>query len=381
MTAAIAPTSVFSTATRAAREHAAVNLAQGAPDFDPPEALVSAAVDALASGRSQYSLSEGLPELREAIAAHVREQHGVVYSPDDEVTVTVGATEAIWSTVAALVAPGDEVVLVEPFYELYRAAVLAAGGRCRYVRTTFPRFCLDLDQLATAFSPRTRLVVVNTPGNPSGRLLTAVEAAALGALAERHDAAVLSDETYEHIVFAGRHVPVATDPACRPRTITVSSISKTFSATGWRVGWALAAPGLTAALRATHQHVTFAAATPLQAAVAATLDAAAPSGYLVALRRAYAQRREVLAAALDRLGFETPRPDGGFFLTVGVQGDERAFCRRLLHEAGVAALPGSAFHAPGAPTPGFVRFAFCKRVETLKEAGARIVAALGQGAR
>jgi len=372
-------TSIFSTISQEAARHGAINLAQGFPDFDPPEPLVQAAVEALRSGAHQYAPSIGSADLREAVAAQHAAQygrHGLGYDPETEVTITVGATEAIWSASQALLEPGDEVVLVEPCYDLYPFAVAAAGAVPRYVPTTFPGFRLDLDRLAAAFSARTRLVVLNTPTNPTGRRLDPDELRALGELLHRHDAYAISDETYEHVLFDGlEHLPVAADAGCRDRTITVSSVSKSFSATGWRVGWALAPAGLTDAVRRVHQFVTFTAPTPLQRAVATMLHTAARTGYYEQLRAEYAERRDTLLEYLRKTDLELAAPQGTYFVLTRCAGDEVEYCQDLVTRVGVAAIPASAFYADPATGRGLVRFAFCKRLETLRAAGERLLAA------
>lgn len=367
-------TSIFSTITRLAVRHEAINLAQGFPDFDPPAELIEAAEEALHSGFHQYAPSTGLPELRAAIAAHQAAEYGLEVDPETEVTVTAGATEAIWSAATALLDADDELVVIEPFYENYPLLAAPVGARTRFVTTTFPGFELDLDRLEAAFTPRTRLVVVNTPTNPSGRVLGSDEIAAVGELAERYDATILSDEAYEHVTFgAARHVPLALDPRCRERTITVSTASKTFSATGWRVGWAIAPPPLTDALRKVHQFVTFAAATPLQRAVARMLEVAAGGDYYERLRREYAERLDVLLGVLEQTTLEVARPEGAYSFLARCPGDDVEWCGELVTRARVAAIPGSTFFA-GAAGHGLVRFAFCKRVETLRAAGERLLA-------
>jgi N-succinyldiaminopimelate aminotransferase len=269
-------TSIFSTVTEWAMEAGAINLAQGFPDFEPPEALVRAAEDALRQGLHQYAPSVGDPVLRQAVAEHQKAEYGLDWDPATDVTITTGASEAVTASLLALLEPGDEVVLVEPCYDLYPYAVVAAGGVPVYVPTAFPDFRLDLDRLAAAVTDRTRVIIVNTPTNPTGQQLTAEEIRVLGELAARHDAYLISDEVYEHLVYdGGTHLPVASDPVARERTITVSSVSKTFSATGWRIGWAVAPPALSAAVRSAHQFVTFNAPTPLQRATAVMLGVAA----------------------------------------------------------------------------------------------------------
>jgi len=367
-------TSIFSTLTELAVRHRAVNLAQGFPDFEPPEQLLDAAAEALRSGWSQYAPSIGYPELRQAIAAHQRTHYGLEVDPDTEVTVTVGATEAIWSAVEALTEPGDEVLLFEPYYDMYPAAVTAAGCVPRVVPSTgFPDLRIDLDRLAAAFGPRTRLAILNTPTNPTGRLVGAEELRVLGELCERHGVTVLADEAYEHVVLGGRaHRPVAAEPSLAGRTVTVSSASKTFSATGWRIGWAVAPPALTGALRRVHQFVTFAASSPLQRAVGTMLATAGPDFY-TGLVAEYEERRDLLRGYLERTELEVGPSEGAYFLMARCPGDEVAYCADLVTGAGVVAIPASAFYADRARGRGLIRFAFCKRLETLRDAGERLV--------
>jgi N-succinyldiaminopimelate aminotransferase len=369
-------TSIFSTITELASQQQAINLAQGFPDFEPPQPLLDAATQALAAGGyAQYPPSVGYLDLRRAVAAHQADHYGQRWDPETEVTITVGATEAIWSTVHALLEPGDEVVLFEPYYDMYPPAVVAAGGVPRVVPTTgFPDFRIDLDRLAATFGARTRLVILNTPWNPVGRQLDAAELRAIGELCQRHGSYLISDETYEHILFDGRaHLPAASEPALADRTITVSSISKTFSATGWRVGWATAPAELTAALRQVHQFVTFVAPAPLQHAVAVLLGEAGPAFYQE-LTAEYTQRRDLLLAYLTKLDLDVATPAGTYFVMTRCAGDELAYCRDLVQAAGVAAIPASAFFAEPDTGRGLVRFAFCKRLETLRQAGDRLLA-------
>jgi aspartate/methionine/tyrosine aminotransferase len=368
-------TSIFSTITELASQRQAINLAQGFPDFEPPQPLLDAAATALAGGFSQYAPSIGYLDLRRAVAAHQADHYGQSWDPDTEVTITVGATEAIWSTVHAVLEPGDEVVLFEPYYDMYPPAVVAAGGVPRVVPTTgFPDFRIDIDRLAASFGPRTRLVILNTPWNPVARQLDAAELRAIGELCQRYGSYLISDETYEHILFDGRaHLPAVSEPTLADRTVTVSSVSKTFSATGWRVGWATAPAELTAALRRVHQFVTFTAPSPLQHAVAVLLGEAGPAFY-GQLTAEYTQRRDVLLAYLGKLDLEVATPAGAYFVMTRCAGDEVAYCRDLIENAGVAAIPASAFFAEPATGRGLVRFAFCKRLETLRQAGERLIA-------
>jgi len=368
-------TSIFSTVTEQANAVGAINLSQGFPDFDPPEALVTAASEAMHAGLHQYAPSIGDPVLRQAVAGHQKSAYGLDVDPVTDVTITAGASEAITATLLALLEPGDEVVLVEPCYDLYPYAVVAAGGVPVYVPTSFPDFALDLDRLAAAVTDRTRVIIVNTPTNPTGQLLSAEEIRTLGELAHRHDAYLISDEVYEHLTYDGTpHVPVAADEACRDRTVTVSSVSKTFSATGWRIGWAVAPPALSAAVRSVHQFVTFTAPTPLQRAAGVMLDSAATSDYYATLVADYTERRDILLAALEGLDLEIGRPAGTYFVMTRYDGDDVGYVSDLIATRQVAAIPGSAFYYDGRTGPGrgLVRFAFCKRAETLRAAGDRL---------
>jgi aspartate/methionine/tyrosine aminotransferase len=366
-------TSIFSTITEQAVAAGAINLAQGFPDFEPPERLVEAAAEAVRGGLHQYAPSIGDPVLRQAVAEHQQARYGLSVDPDTEVTVTAGASEAITAALLALLEPGDEVVLIEPYYDLYPYAVVAAGGVPRHLTTSFPDFRLDLDRLAALVTDRTKVIVVNTPTNPTGRLLGPAEIRALGELAERHDAYLLSDEVYEHIVFDGaEHRPVAADPACRDRTITVSSVSKTFSATGWRVGWAVAPPALSAAVRSMHQFITFTAPTPLQRAAGVMIESAATSGYYDQLTADYTERRDVLLKGLRGTELEVSTPQGTYFVMTRCDGDDVAYVRELIAGRRVAAIPASAFFSEPERGRGLVRFAFCKRLETLRAAGERL---------
>lgn len=353
-------TSIFSTMTQLATQHGAINLGQGFPDFDPPAELVTAGLEAMRAGFHQYAPSVGLPELRHAVAEDARQRHGLVYDPDTEVTVTVGATEGMWTVITALLEPGDEAIVVEPSYDSYAPAIVAAGGVPRFLPVTpFPDLRLDLDRLERTFGPRTRLVMLNTPCNPTGRLLGHEELRVLGELAERHDAFLLADETYEHVTFGdARHLPVACDPLCRGRTLTASSVSKTFSATGWRVGWISAPRELTDAVRKVHQFVTFAAPTPLQRGAAGMFAAAAAGDYYERLRTDYQERRDVLLSYLERTELSVARPDGAYFVMTRCDGDDVEYCRDLTARVGVAAIPASAFFDDRERGRGLVRFAF-----------------------
>jgi N-succinyldiaminopimelate aminotransferase len=379
-------TTIFAEFSRLAAEHGAVNLGQGFPDFDGPEVVKAAARAAIDGGVNQYAVSSGALSLRRAIAAHAARFYGQRVDPDSEVVVTSGATEAIFDTVMAFVDPGDEVVLLEPTYDSYLASVLMAGGVPRFVELHVPdprhaTWWLDEDELAAAFSPRTRLVFVNTPHNPTGKVFTADELALIGRLAARVGALVVADEVYEHLVFApARHVRAATLPGLEGRTITLSSGGKSFSFTGWKVGWAIAPAPLAGAIQKAHQWVTFATASPLQAAVALAL--ALPDAYFAGVTADYGRRRDKLAHALARAGLTPFVCEGTYFLMARTDAwrrageDDLAFCRRLTVEHKVAAIPPSVFYGPAhAPAAhGLARFAFCKSDLVLDEAARRLEA-------
>jgi N-succinyldiaminopimelate aminotransferase len=366
-------TSVFAEMTALAHRHAAVNLGQGYPDFDGPDFVKQAAIEALAAGHNQYAPMPGLPALQQAIAAHQKRFYGIELDPASEVTVHAGATEALAATLAALLDPGDEAIVLEPFYDAYLPGIALAGARARIVPLAPPDFRLDPAALEAAVSPRTRLVLLNSPNNPAGHVFGPQELGAVAALCVRHGLLAVTDEVYEHIVFDGRHVPLAALPGMRERTVTISSSGKAFSLTGWKVGWSVAAPALTAAVRSVHQFLTFAVATPFQHAVAAAL--AAPDAYYQELRQGYLSRRDRLCAGLAEAGFSVRPPEGTYFALADIRPlgfeDDVAFCRMLPERAGVAAIPVSAF-VEAARVRHLVRFAFCKNDATLDEGLSRL---------
>jgi N-succinyldiaminopimelate aminotransferase len=310
----------------------------------------------------------GLPLLQQAVADHQRRFHGLEHDPAAEVTVHAGATEALCATLAAFLDPGDEAIVFEPFYDAYLPGIALAGAVPRIVRLAPPDFRLDLASLEAAASPRTRLVVLNSPNNPAGRVFTRDDLAAIAAFAVERDLVVVTDEVYEHIVFEGEHVPIASFPGMRERTVTISSAGKTFSLTGWKIGWTCAAPALAAAVRAVHQFVTFAVATPFQHAAAAAL--AAPNEYYAGLRAGYLARRDRLCQGLAEVGFAVRPPEATYFALADIRplgyDDDETFCRTLVERVGVAAIPTSAFTA-GRAVRHLVRFAFCKDDATLEE--------------
>ncbi|MFJ3498082.1 pyridoxal phosphate-dependent aminotransferase [Streptomyces sp. NPDC086091] len=379
-------TTIFAEMSALAARTGAINLGQGFPDTDGPEEVREAAVRALRDGRgNQYPPGPGVPELRTAIAEHQRRRYGLAVDPDTEVLVTAGATEAIAAALLALVEPGDEVVALEPYYDSYAACVALAGGT-RVPVTLRPdpaeaRFRLDLDELRDAVTDRTRLLLINTPHNPTGTVLTRAELTAIAELAVERDLLVVTDEVYEHLVFDGaEHVPLATLPGMRERTVTIGSAGKTFSFTGWKVGWVTAAPALVSAVRSAKQFLTYVSAGPFQYAVAEAL--ALPDSYFDGFRADLLAKRDLLAAGLADAGFGVFRPAGTYFVTTDIrplgESDGFAFCRALPERAGVVAIPNAVFYdhrEAGAP---FVRFAFCKRTEVLQEAVKRLRGAFAE---
>jgi N-succinyldiaminopimelate aminotransferase len=362
-------TSIFAEVTELAVRHGAVNLGQGFPDFDGPEFVKDAAATALREGRNQYSPMPGTPDLRRAVADHQRRFYGLDYDPGTEVTVHSGATEAIHSTLLALLEPGDEVVLFEPYYDSYPACIALAGAEARVVTLRAPDFGYDPAELEAAISPRTRAILLNTPNNPCGKVFTRAELEHLAELAQSHDLLVVTDEVYEHMTYGTEHLPLASLPGMRERTVTISSTGKTFSLTGWKIGYTCSSPELAAAVRSVHQFVTFCVATPFQAAMAVALRA--PDAYFENLARDYRSRRDRLCQGLAEAGFGVLVPAGTYFVQADIRPlgfqDDVEFCRMLPERAGVAAIPTSAFYANKAEGRHLVRFAFCKTDATLDE--------------
>ena len=369
-------TTIFAEMTRLAAEHGAINLAQGFPDFDGPEFAKEAAVAAIRAGHGQYARISGIPELHRALSEKYRRDYGLSYAPDAEITVTSGATEAIFAAIIALCDAGEEVVLFEPYYDSYKASVSMAGGRARVVTLHPPDWRFDPAELRAAFTPRTRVLLLNSPHNPTGKVFSREELETIAGLCRGRDVVCVTDEVYEHLVYEGSHVPLASLPGMRERTVTISSFGKTFSLTGWKIGWAAAPPELTAAVRAAHQFITFATATPLQHAASAALSAG-PEYYREFLA-SYRAKRDFLAAGLSRLGFEVRPPQGTYFICAGFGrfgfDDDVAFSRHLIEKAGVAVIPPSSFYDTPGGGKSYVRFAFCKKDETLRAALARLEA-------
>jgi aspartate/methionine/tyrosine aminotransferase len=375
-------TSIFTEITGLALKHRAVNLGQGFPDFPAPDFMKEAAVRHIREDANQYVGSAGLARLRAGLAADWLRRHGQSVDPESEVTVAAGATELLFDALMGLIDPGDEVIVFEPHYDAYVPDVQMAGGIARVVPLRLPRWEWDPAELRAAFTSRTRAVILNSPHNPTGKVFSLSELGALARLCIEHDVVVISDEVYSEIVFEdARHVPIATLPGMRERTITIDSMGKTFSVTGWKVGWAIAPEPLTRAIRATHQFVTFTNSAPFQEALADALVHSAARDYYGELRREYARRRRLLGTILDDVGLAPLPIQGSYFLLSNVSGfgfaDDLSFCRHLCTEIGVAAIPISPFYSSPAssstaPPPLLARFCFAKKDDTLQAAADRL---------
>ena len=368
-------TTIFAEMSARAVATGSINLGQGFPDRDGPARIARAAADAILQGRgNQYPPGPGVPELRQAIAAHAKRFYGLSYDPDTEVLVTAGATEAVAATMLALVEPGDEVIAFEPYYDSYAANIAMAGGVRVPVTLRPPGFRPDLDELAGKITDQTRLILLNSPHNPTGSVFTRAELAAIARLAVERDLLVVTDEVYEHLAYQGEHVPIASFPGMRERTVSISSAGKTFSFTGWKIGWVQAAPELVTAVKTAKQFLTFVNGGPFQYAIAEAL--ALPDEYFTALRDELRVQRDLLTAGLSEIGFEVYPPEGTYFVIADIkplgERDGIEFCRTLPRRVGVVAIPAAVLydHAEAARTQ--VRFAFCKRPEILTEALARL---------
>lgn len=368
-------TSIFGEMTALALEHRAVNLSQGYPDFDGPGWVREAAVEAIRAGKNQYARSMGLPEMARVVSTKVERQYGLKRDPGTEVSVFSGCTEAIFCAFAGLLEPGDEVVLFEPFYDSYPVCATLAGATPRFCTLRWPEFRFDPAELARCFSERTRFVMVNTPHNPTGRVFDRDELECIAELCRRWGCYAVTDEVYEHLTFGVDHVPLATLPGMADRTLTLSSTGKTFSLTGWKIGYAHGPEPLVAAAQAAHQFVTYATATPLQAAMAQALGA--PDTFYTDLKAEYLERRDFLVTALRGAGLDVAVPEGTYFVMGDIApfgfDDDEAFAKSLTTAAGVACIPPSSFYAKE-PQEGrrLARFAFCKKMETLREAARRL---------
>jgi aminotransferase len=367
--------SVIREMSRLATAAGAVNLGQGFPDFACPPELKEAAVEALRADLNQYAITWGAKPLRDAIAAKTgRTYPGWEVDPETEITVTCGATEGMIAAFLAILDPGDEVIVFEPFYENYGPDAILTGATPRYVTLHEPDWSFDAAELRAAISPRTRGLVLNSPHNPTGKVFSRDELATIAELCVAHDLVAFTDEIYEHIVYDGRHVPLATLPGMRERTVAVNSTSKTYSVTGWRVGWVIAPPGLTGAIRKTHDFLTVGAAAPLQHAAAVAL--AMTDAYYAALATGYRERRDALLPSLEAAGFRVYPPSGAYYVMTDIAAltdeDDVTLARRLVVDPGVAAVPGSSFYSRPELGRTKLRFAFPKRLETLAAAAERL---------
>ncbi|MFD8617872.1 MULTISPECIES: pyridoxal phosphate-dependent aminotransferase [unclassified Streptomyces] len=368
-------TTIFAEMSALAARTGSINLGQGFPDTDGPEEIREAAVRALRAGHgNQYPPGPGIPELRAAVADHQKRFYGLTWSPDTEVLVTTGATEAIAAAVLALVEPGDEVIAFEPYYDSYAACIALAGGVRVPLTLRAPAFRPDLDELRALVTPRTRLLLLNSPHNPTGAVLTPEELSGIAALAVEHDLLVVTDEVYEHLVFEGAHHPIAALPGMRERTVSISSAGKTFSYTGWKIGWVTADAPLVTAVRSAKQYLTFVSGGPFQYAIAEALNL--PDTFFTEFREGMRRRRDLLAEGLRSAGFQVHEPAGTYFITTDIspfgEEDAYAFCRALPERCGVAAVPVSVFYDDPEAGRSQVRFTFCKREDVLAEAVERL---------
>jgi aminotransferase len=369
--------SVIRDMTRQAIQHGAVNLAQGFPDFPAPAEIKAAAQKAIADDLNQYPITWGIKPFREAICQSYKRFYNLDIDPEREVTVCCGATEGMIATLLALLNPGDEVIVFEPFYENYWPDSQLSGATVKYVRLHPPDWSFAADELSAAFTPRTRAVIINSPNNPTGKVFSRAELKHLGSLCEEYDCLLVCDEIYEHIIFDGeKHIPPITLGALRERTVSINSLSKTFSVTGWRVGWVIAPPELTNSIRKVHDFLTVGAATPLQYAGITALGL--PDTYFGSLSTTYQSKRDYLIAILEQTGFRCHVPKGAYYVMcdfseLGFDNDVK-LCQHLVQNIGVSAVPGSSFFADPEHGAKLVRFCFAKKIETLDAAGERLSA-------
>jgi aminotransferase len=367
--------SVIREMTRLNQMYGGVNLSQGFPDFPAPEPVKEAACAAIRADVNQYAVTWGTRAFREAIAGAFTRRYGLPVDADRQVTVCCGATEAMMATMMAIIDPGDEVVIFEPFYENYGPDAILSGATPRYVTLREPDWTFDPEELAGAFNDRTKAIILNSPNNPTGKVFSRGELETIAALCRKWDAVAISDEIYEHIIYDGhRHVPIATIEGMADRTVTINSLSKTYSVTGWRVGWTISPPSLTGAIRKVHDFLTVGAAAPLQEAGVVAL--ATPESYYEQLAAGYRRRRDLLLDILERRRFTCYKPHGAYYIMTDISAfgfaDDVAFARYLVKDVGVAAVPGSSFYRNAAAGRTKLRFCFCKKDETLVEADRRL---------
>jgi len=367
--------SVIREMTRLAMEKGAVNLAQGFPDFSAPEEIKQAAQQAISADFNQYAITWGAKPFRDAIAAKYRKWYALDYDPEREITVCCGSTEGMIASMLAVTNPGDEVIVFEPYYENYGPDTLLCDAKRKLVSLRAPDWTFDPDELRRAFSPKTKAIILNSPNNPTGRVFGRAELMVIAELCREFDALAITDEIYEHILYdSASHIPIATLPGMRERSVLVNSMSKTYSVTGWRVGWVLAAPDLTDSVRKVHDFLTVGAAAPLQQAGVLALNM--PDSYYQKLARDYQGRRDMLLGVLEGAGFRCFRPDGAYYIMTDIRDfgfpDDYTFVRHMIEQAGVAAVPGSSFFANSNDGSKLIRFCFCKKYETLEEARLRL---------
>ncbi|HTW65240.1 MAG TPA: aminotransferase class I/II-fold pyridoxal phosphate-dependent enzyme [Bryobacteraceae bacterium] len=367
--------SVIREMTRLALQHEAVNLAQGFPDFSAPEEIKRAAQEAIAADFNQYAITWGAKPFRDAIALKYRKWYGLDYDPEREITVCCGATEGMIASLLAVTNPGDEVIIFEPYYENYGPDAFLCDAQRKLVPLRPPDWTFDPDELRRAFSPNTKAIILNSPNNPTGKVFTRAELELIAGLCQEFDALAITDEIYEHILYDGAsHIPIATLPGMRERTVLVNSMSKTYSVTGWRVGFVLAAADLTDSIRKVHDFLTVGAAAPLQQAGVVALNL--PDSYYEKLSLEYQKRRDTLLQHLTEAGFRCIRPKGAYYIMADIAEfgfpDDLAFVRHMIERAGVAAVPGSSFYSDSRAGSSLIRFCFCKKYETLEKAGNRL---------
>ncbi|KAL2467698.1 Pyridoxal phosphate (PLP)-dependent transferase superfamily protein [Forsythia ovata] len=367
-------TTIFTQMSSLAIKHGAINLGQGFPNFDGPDFVKEAAIQAIRDGKNQYARGYGVPNLNSAVAERFKKDTGLVVDPEKEVTVTSGCTEAIAATMLGLINPGDEVILFAPFYDSYEATLSMAGAKIKCITLRPPDFSIPIDELKSVVSKNTRAILMNTPHNPTGKMFTQEELNAIASLCIENDLLVFSDEVYDKLAFEMDHISIASLPGMYERTVTMNSLGKTFSLTGWKIGWAIAPPHLTWGVRQAHSFLTFATSTPMQFAAATALRA--PDSYYEELRRDYMAKKNILVEGLNSVGFTVFPSSGTYFVVVdhttfGLENDV-AFCEYLIKEVGVVAIPTSVFYLNPEEGKNLVRFTFCKDEETLKSAVERM---------